>query len=980
MTGAEGDHHWIERSHLLPRATAARVLLLDAPGGWGKTTFAEQVVAACGSTAVRVRLTDAAGVDAVTAGLARALRRAGVPELAETLQGTTADDRLDGLLAGLAVRADGLVLFVDEAHFADEAAAQWLRAVADDVVAPHRLIVAGRALPRALTRRLRADVVWLTQHDLRFSTAEVAAVAGMAADEAALLHERTDGWPAAVGLAGLGVATAQPAVIGRSGDSGDDTDSFGGPDTLDRLLDELLGDGRAVLSPVAVPPLLSPEVCALAAGPHAYERLVESGLPLRAIGGWRALSDPVREVLARGTTLSSEQCAAIAALYDVANAIAFLVERDELDVLAADMEQRRWNELLDLSVGEIDALFTLLGDRRLAQRPRLYLLGALASELRVPARRLAWVRAGLDATDDGPLRRALEAEHVRDLARNASPDVVHHADELLPRLGAEEAATRGRVLLAAGVAHGTRSSPESLAAADRALTEAAGLFRLLGERQWESEALSRVAHMVNYHGGHPHLAAEQQAQSIALLPAGSRDWAIALTYYSDILDHLGRSVEAEAAARDAWELGRRQGDAIITAYGAWAMAIVRAHLGDLDGTRRWLDEVERNPGNWLTEVSGQEFLAFGADLLGGLGDQDGAYAYRARVAARVGLGGTQALLDVVDGRLEAMYGDPNRAIDIFDHLDGEPYATIRAKWIRVLFRALSAKRLGDRRAATQYIERALELVEQMGVPDIPRRHEPIVVQMLADVWPGGPDDATGTQLRVLLLGGFTVLNGVELVTPAPGNPATLVKLLALRGVMTSEQVIDVLWPEADVATGRARLRNLLNRVRTQSGDLIVRSGDALQLAPGVTTDVAQFEAGVTAAFDAPAEERAGQSRLALGAYAGDLLPADAYEDWAAGPRERLRRRYLSLVDIVADDSFARGDVDEGMRLLDLGIEREPLEERRYLLATRALMAAERRTAAREMVLRAARALDELGVTLSGELAEIGRSLDVGRAE
>ncbi len=170
----------------------------------------------------------------------------------------------------------------------------------------------------------------------------------------------------------------------------------------------------------------------------------------------------------------------------------------------------------------------------------------------MPARRLAWVQAGLDASDDGPLRRALEAEHVRDLARNASPDAVHQADELLPRLGEDEAATRGRVLLAAGVAHGTRSSPESLAAADRAFTEAAGLFRLLGERQWESEALSRVAHMVNYHGGRPHLAAEQQAQSIALLPAGSRDWAIALTYYSDILDHLGRSVEAEAAARDAW--------------------------------------------------------------------------------------------------------------------------------------------------------------------------------------------------------------------------------------------------------------------------------------------------------------------------------------------------------------------------------------------------------------------------------------------
>ena len=599
-----------------------------------------------------------------------------------------------------------------------------------------------------------------------------------------------------------------------------------------------------------------------------------------------------------------------------------------------------------------------------------------AAELRLPAQRIEWVNSGLALTDDGPVRRALLAEEVRDLARNAAPDAVERAEAVLAALPADEPATRGRTLLSLGVAHGVNSTATSLAAADRCFTEAAGLFHLLSERRWESEALGRVAHMVNYHGGRPQVAAEQQAQSIALLTTGSRDWANALTYYADILDHLGRSAEAEAAARDAWEVGRRLGDAMTTAYGAWSMAIVRAHVGDLAGTRRWLDEVERNPGNWLTEVSGQEFLAFGADLLGGLGDRDGAYAYRERVALRVGHGGTQSLLDVLDGRLEAMYGDPAKATSIFDRLDGLPYATIRAKWIRVLFRALSAKRSGDRKAATEFIERALELVEQIGVPDIHYRHEPVVVAMLADVWPGGAEETSGTQRRVVLLGGFAVVHGVELVTPSPGNPATLVKLLALRGTLSSEQAIDALWPDADVGTGRARLRNLLNRLRNQAGDVVTRAGEALQLSMGVTTDVAQFEAAVSTAFDAPTDERAGMARLALGAYTGDLLPGDVYEDWAAAPRERLRRRYLSLIDIVAEDSFARGDLDEGMRLLDLGIEHEPLEERRYLVAVRALLAGGRRAAARELVLRASGALDELGLPLSDELVEIGRSLDV----
>lgn len=960
VSGEHGDHRWVIRTRLLAAVVGARVLLLGAPGGWGKSTCTDQLVDEWGVTPVRARVADACDTDGLMATLGRAMRRAGAPDLSEALAGDEPESRLDGLLAGLRARTDAVALIVDDAHRLDTDAAVWLRALIDDLPAPHRVIVAGRSLDRVLTRRSRADTVWLGVPDLRFTAAEAAEVTGADADTIEHLLAETDGWPAAVSLAAR---------------SGTDLGSAGGA-TLDRLLDDLLGDDRARLAPLAVPPLLSPAVSDAVAGPGAWQRLVQSGLPLRAVGEWQVLPDPVRAAMADDAQLTGEQIAAVAERYDIAAGVAFLGGLGELDVLAADVVRRPWSELLDLSVGEISALLQLLGEQRIAAAPVLLLHAAQAAELRTPTLRLEWVQRGLALATDGPVHRALLAEHARDLARNAAPDALPHAEAVLAQLPESEPAARGRALLALGVAHGVHSTAASLAAADRCFTEAVGLFQVLGERRWEAEALGRVAHMVNYHGGRPQVAAEQQAQSVALLPTGSRDWAIALTYYSDILDHLGRSAEAEAAARDAWEVGRRLGDALTTAYGAWSLAIARAHVGDLDGTRRWLDEVERNPGNWLTEVSGQEFLAFGADLLGGLGDQDGAYAYRERVALRVGHGGTQSLLDVLDGRLEAMYGDPARAISIFDRLDGVPYATIRAKWIRVLFRALAAKRLGDRKAATEYILRALELVEQIGVPDIHHRHEPVVVSMLADVWPGGAEEASGAQRRVVLLGGFAIVHGVELVTPAPGNPATLVKLLALRGMLTSEQVIDALWPDADVGTGRSRLRNLLNRVRNQSGDVVTRAGEALHLSEGVTTDVAQFEAAVSVAFDAPAAERAGMARLALGAYAGDLLPGDVYEDWAAAPRERLRRRYLSLIDIVAEDSFARGDLDEGMRLLDMGIEHEPLEERRYLVAAQALLAGGRRAAAREVVQRAAGALGELGLPLSTELSAIGRSLDV----
>jgi DNA-binding SARP family transcriptional activator len=487
--------------------------------------------------------------------------------------------------------------------------------------------------------------------------------------------------------------------------------------------------------------------------------------------------------------------------------------------------------------------------------------------------------------------------------------------------------------------------------------------------------LQRLAFMVSYHGGRIALAADQQAAALALLPAGTRDWALGMTYYSDILDTLGRSAEAEASAAESYDYGRRVGDPVSIGYGAWSLAIVHAHRNDHAATLHWLEEVERSPGNWVAEVQGREFLAFGSDLLAGLGDQAGAAAYRARCAERIADEGTQDLLDVLDGRLEAMFGDPQRAIELFERLDGEPYATIRTKWVRMLFRALAAMRLGNRHEATRFVGRSLEIVEGMGLPDLPYRHEPTLVAMLADVWPGGPQ-VTETSARVVTLGGFGVVRGAEIMTPAPGHPATLVKLLALRGAMTSEQVIDQLWPDTDVTTGRARLRNLLNRVRGQSGDLVGRSGEVLELLPEVTVDIGRFEQLVEAALAGGEHERPGLARVAMAAYGGELLPGDAYEDWAAGPRERLRRRYLSLVDIVAADALGRGDLDEAMRLLDMAIEHEPLEESRYARAAAALLAGGRRAAAREMLDRATGALDEIGVSPGPELLAIGRSLDV----
>ena len=92
-------------------------------------------------------------------------------------------------------------------------------------------------------------------------------------------------------------------------------------------------------------------------------------------------------------------------------------------------------------------------------------------------------------------------------------------------------------------------------------------------------------------------------------------------------------------------------------------------------------------------------------------------------------------------------------------------------------------------------------------------------------------------------------------------------------------------------------------------------------------------------------------RLALGLYTGDLLPGDVYDDWTVGPRERAKRQYLTLVDLVADDAVQRGDHDEALRLLDHAISVEPLDEARYERLCAVLLALGRTGSAREVATR-----------------------------
>lgn len=203
----------------------------------------------------------------------------------------------------------------------------------------------------------------------------------------------------------------------------------------------------------------------------------------------------------------------------------------------------------------------------------------------------------------------------------------------------------------------------------------------------------------------------------------------------------------------------------------------------------------------------------------------------------------------------------------------------------------------------------------------------------------GPSLATATtrtvSAEVRLFDTFAVLRPDGDVTPPPGRPSTLIKVLAVHGGwITIDMAIDVLWNDVSLATGRRRLRNVLYRVRTVCGELIDRNGETLFFAPDTGIDLCQWRE--RSATDCPVERRA------LVEHAPDeFLRSDRYEDWLEPHRRDYQLDLLGLIDRVARDAEAVGDIDGATRMLLRAFRLDPMGNDRLTRAIRILEAAGR---------------------------------------
>jgi DNA-binding SARP family transcriptional activator len=155
-----------------------------------------------------------------------------------------------------------------------------------------------------------------------------------------------------------------------------------------------------------------------------------------------------------------------------------------------------------------------------------------------------------------------------------------------------------------------------------------------------------------------------------------------------------------------------------------------------------------------------------------------------------------------------------------------------------------------------------------------------------------------------------------------------------------EELVALLWPEADDYEGRRVLRSTLSELRRDLGDadglpnVLHVSRTALELEPDtVAVDVHDLATAATLARhrDEPPGLRAHLERtvaLYRGPFLADLSIADApeFETWALAQRETAHRHMSAVLARLAVLQDAVGDRGRGITTLERWVQHDPLEE------------------------------------------------------
>ncbi|MGH3170126.1 MAG: hypothetical protein ACRDN0_30110, partial [Trebonia sp.] len=257
----------VARPELLNRLAddvPAKLVLVAAPAGWGKTSLLRDWCASGDGPRTAWLSVDQADNDLARfwTGVIAALRTVYPGIGADSLQVLRAPGRktpgsfLVPVINDLARLPERLTLVIDDFHLiTTEAITESFRFLVDHLPRTLGLIVATRSDPVVLSlarMRARGELAEFRADDLRFTEAETAQLLngtlGLAlpAEEVGALHRRTEGWAAGLYLAGLSLRGRQDQAPAAGGLAGDLTGELPGR-IADGLASGLTGGSRPIV-------------------------------------------------------------------------------------------------------------------------------------------------------------------------------------------------------------------------------------------------------------------------------------------------------------------------------------------------------------------------------------------------------------------------------------------------------------------------------------------------------------------------------------------------------------------------------------------------------------------------------------------------------------------------------------------------------------------------------------------------------------
>lgn len=209
--------------------------------------------------------------------------------------------------------------------------------------------------------------------------------------------------------------------------------------------------------------------------------------------------------------------------------------------------------------------------------------------------------------------------------------------------------------------------------------------------------------------------------------------------------------------------------------------------------------------------------------------------------------------------------------------------------------------------------------------------------------PSLPPSVDPTALRLELLGDASLATAAK--GDARGVGLTAGKPLALLAFLhcapahsaSREQLLELLWSDAEPEAGRHTLRQTLWYIRRKLGfDPFSTTGDGVRLTAEISSDRDAF----LAALDADNPE------LALQYYNGDFFPdfaapgGAAFEHWADLERSRLRSLYLGAATRAVRDRLGKGRARDAVAIARRALDLAPRHQGAWRLILESYLAAD----------------------------------------